>query len=184
MIRTLFIGQPEERRYCAEVPCDMWILCGLPTPGHTFWSTGNVNLQMTTFHASALDFSPIPPLVEVRGARLSGLDIELIVYDRRQAGSAFDVSSAGVSVAEAPNAAPSVPPSRGRTRGSGAFTKFDEPLLDRMALLIHEGSAMSPNGAALLVAADAKGGGTLESRAQRLAKAYRRRSRSGGSETL
>ena len=62
---------------------------------------------------------------------------------------------------------------RGRTKGSGSLEAADAPLLVEMRRLIDRGEAFSPDGAAKLVARKAKGGGTEESRATRLANRYR-----------
>ena len=61
----------------------------------------------------------------------------------------------------------------GRTLGSGAYTKADAPLLIEMRQLIKAQVAMSANRAAQMVAVKAFGEGTLESKAARLARAYR-----------
>jgi len=63
---------------------------------------------------------------------------------------------------------------RGRTKGSGSYTEADGPLLAEMRQLIAEQVAFSPDGAAKMVADKAKGGGTAESRASRLARSYRK----------
>ena len=67
------------------------------------------------------------------------------------------------------------PRRRGRTLGSGSLERADLPLIAKMAELIHLGEASSPDAAARLVAEEAKGGGTIESKATRLAKRFRDR---------
>lgn len=62
---------------------------------------------------------------------------------------------------------------RGRTKGSGSFVHADLPLLKDMADLISSGKAASPDSAARQVAHLAIGGGTVDSKATRLAKRYR-----------
>jgi hypothetical protein len=62
---------------------------------------------------------------------------------------------------------------RGRTKGAGSYAHLDGPLLDEMQTLIEKGEAVSPEAASHLVAAKAKGAGTVESKAERLAKRYR-----------
>lgn len=62
---------------------------------------------------------------------------------------------------------------RGRTKGSGSLEAADAPLLVEMRKMIAAGEAFSPDGAAKLVASRAKGGGTFDSRATRLANRYR-----------
>jgi hypothetical protein len=61
----------------------------------------------------------------------------------------------------------------GRRKGSGSYERFDKPLIDEMQILIDEGKAVSPEAASHLVAHKAEGGGTKESKAERLAKRYR-----------
>ena len=60
----------------------------------------------------------------------------------------------------------------GRPKGSGSMAAADEPLLQEMRQLISAGEAFSANGAAIAVASKAKGAGTQDSRAARLAKRY------------
>jgi hypothetical protein len=61
----------------------------------------------------------------------------------------------------------------GRRKGSGSYDHHDKPLIDEMKTLIEEGKAVSAEAAARLVADRAKGAGTLESKAERLAKKCR-----------
>ena len=61
----------------------------------------------------------------------------------------------------------------GRKPGSGSFKHADEPLFQEMLKLIKSDAAASPEAAAKLVASRAKGSGTLESKVDRLAKAFR-----------
>ena len=67
---------------------------------------------------------------------------------------------------------------RGRTKGAGSLANVDAPLLEEMRQLIAGGRAFSAHGAAKLVAHKAKGGGTEESRATRLASRYRAENKS------
>jgi hypothetical protein len=62
---------------------------------------------------------------------------------------------------------------RGRPRGSGSWEGADAPVLTEMRRMIESGAAKSPNDAATQVAGKARGSGTVESRAARLAKRYR-----------
>jgi hypothetical protein len=62
---------------------------------------------------------------------------------------------------------------RGRRLGSGTYAIADAPLLAEMKDLIEAGKANSPDGAAKMVAAKAAGAATIESKASRLARAYR-----------
>ncbi len=77
--------------------------------------------------------------------------------------------SAGVSSVLVPPAARR----RGRTPGSGTYANADATLLAEMKVLIDAGKANSPDGAAKMVAAKAAGFATIESKASRLARAYR-----------
>jgi hypothetical protein len=61
----------------------------------------------------------------------------------------------------------------GRRKGSGSLARFDEPLLRKMKDLIDQGTAVSAEGASSLLAHEAKGGGSRESKAERLAKRFR-----------
>lgn len=73
-----------------EVPCDVWRLGGVPAPGHSFWITGDVNLTVVLPGSSTLEqaqrdplsLMPIAPHLQIRGARLDRLGVDLIVYDR------------------------------------------------------------------------------------------------------
>lgn len=67
----------------------------------------------------------------------------------------------------------------GRTPGSGSLTRADAPLLAEMQSLMAEGRAFSAHGAAQKVAERASGAGTLESKAARLAKAFRLMEKNG-----
>jgi hypothetical protein len=61
----------------------------------------------------------------------------------------------------------------GRRKGQGSFERFDQRLFPMMQKLIDQGKAASPEAASHLVAKKAKGSGTLESKAERLAKRFR-----------
>jgi hypothetical protein len=63
----------------------------------------------------------------------------------------------------------------GRKLGSGALEALDEPLLEKMRIAIENGSASSPNDAALMFADQAAGRGNSVSKATRLAKGYRKK---------
>jgi hypothetical protein len=67
----------------------------------------------------------------------------------------------------------------GRRPGTGSWAVADGPLREEMHRLITDGVAKSPNDAAGRLAKQAQGGGTLESKQTRLAKAYRKRYLSG-----
>jgi len=60
---------------------------------------------------------------------------------------------------------------RGRPPGSG-YDRLDAPLCERMRELLAEGRAASPTGAARLVAPQAFGFGTLDSKVRRLARRF------------
>ena len=62
---------------------------------------------------------------------------------------------------------------RGRAKGSGSFAIADAPLIAEMRALIACGKALTPHGAAVQLAENAVGGGTLDSRITRLANRYR-----------
>lgn len=72
----------------------------------------------------------------------------------------------------APAAAPQVK-RRGRTPGSGTYAAPDAPLLVEMGQMLDTGAAISPEGAAKIVAHKAAGPATIESKTSRLARAYR-----------
>jgi hypothetical protein len=64
---------------------------------------------------------------------------------------------------------------RGRQKGQGSFESLDLPLLQEMKRLISSGAAASAEEAARSVAPKAHGGGSLESKAERLARRFRSR---------
>jgi hypothetical protein len=66
------------------------------------------------------------------------------------------------------------PKKRGRKKGDGSYTAIDLPLLDEMKGLISSNQAASPEEAARKLAKKAHGSGSEESKAERLAKRYRR----------
>ncbi len=66
----------------------------------------------------------------------------------------------------------------GRKPGSGSYARSDAILLEEMTQLVKTGTVASAEAAARMVAPKAKGGGTLESKATRLAKGYHKRYRS------
>jgi hypothetical protein len=61
---------------------------------------------------------------------------------------------------------------RGRTPGAGSYVDADRSLLQEMATLIANGRAASVDAAAKMVAEHASGGGSVESKAKRLARRY------------
>jgi hypothetical protein len=67
------------------------------------------------------------------------------------------------------------PKPRGRKPGDGSYGPLDLPILDEMKELISSRRAASPEEAARLLAGKAHGAGSPESKAERLAKRYRRR---------
>ncbi len=73
---------------------------------------------------------------------------------------------------------------RGRRKGQGSFESVDLPLLDEMKALIALGTAASPEEAARTLAPKAHGAGTLESKSERLAKRFRNRAETSGSNSL
>ena len=66
---------------------------------------------------------------------------------------------------------------RGRKKGDGSYAAIDLPLLSEMKELILSHRAASPEEAARMLAEKAFGPGSLESKAERLAKRYRERER-------
>jgi hypothetical protein len=64
---------------------------------------------------------------------------------------------------------------RGRKKGQGSFETMDLPLLEEMKELISSGAAASPEEAARSLASKAHGGGSPESKAERLARRFRSR---------
>ena len=65
------------------------------------------------------------------------------------------------------------PKKQGRKKGDGSYATIDLPLLDEMKELILSHRAASPEEAAKILAEKAFGSGSLESKAERLAKRYR-----------
>jgi hypothetical protein len=66
----------------------------------------------------------------------------------------------------------------GRKKGVGSYEDLDVPLLKEMSLIIKQGKAASPEEAARKVAERAHGGGTLTSKAERLARRFRKKTAS------
>jgi hypothetical protein len=62
---------------------------------------------------------------------------------------------------------------RGRRKGTGSFEKLDRPILDEMRTMLLSGKFASPEEAARKFANKAHGNGTIESKAERLARRYR-----------
>jgi hypothetical protein len=62
----------------------------------------------------------------------------------------------------------------GKQKGQGSFERMDQPLLSKMAQLLSEGKVASPEAAARMVARNAHGSGTEDSKAERLARLYRK----------
>jgi hypothetical protein len=88
---------------------------------------------------------------------------------RKEQGTPYPVGQLTV----APKSSGNLGGKRGRTKGAGSLEGVDAPLIEKMKKLIAEGDAFSPHGAAILVANDAKGAGTVESKATRLANRYK-----------
>lgn len=64
---------------------------------------------------------------------------------------------------------------RGRPKGAGSLDRADKLLLDKMGILLASGEAGSPNDAARLVADEAAGYGSLESKQRRLLRKFLKR---------
>jgi hypothetical protein len=62
----------------------------------------------------------------------------------------------------------------GRRKGQGSYEPLDQPLVLKMEQLLIEKKVASPEAAARMVAREAHGSGTEDSKAERLAKLYRR----------
>jgi hypothetical protein len=62
----------------------------------------------------------------------------------------------------------------GRQKGQGSYALVDQPLLFKMKKIITDKRAASPEEAARMVAREAHGSGTEHSKAERLAKSYRK----------
>jgi hypothetical protein len=62
---------------------------------------------------------------------------------------------------------------RGRRKGAGSFEKLDRPILEEMRTTLRSGEFASPEEAARKFADKAHGNGTIESKAERLARRYR-----------
>ena len=92
-LTTYFVAEPSDQRLDVELPCDIWILGGVPSPGHTFWMTGDANVTIQSAPSVTLEqaldeeisLAPVAPRAEVRGARLDRSGLELLVYDRTMA---------------------------------------------------------------------------------------------------
>lgn len=68
----------------------------------------------------------------------------------------------------------SKPPNKlGRPKGSGSFSDVDQPLIEKMRIMIKEQPELSVWGAAGLVVEQAKGSGTFESKQTRLMRRYK-----------
>ena len=65
--------------------------------------------------------------------------------------------------------------SRGKKPGEGSYERVDFPLLAEMKQLISSGKAASPEEAARQVASQAYGAGTVDSKAERLARRFRKK---------
>ena len=63
----------------------------------------------------------------------------------------------------------------GRRKGQGSFESQDRLLFPEMERLISSGAAVSPEGAARLLAQQAHGAGSVDSKTERLAKRFRNR---------
>ena len=102
--------------------------------------------------------------------------------DRAAVMALWPVIQAGGSASARSVTAPDQPekvasrPRTGRKPGDGSYSRFDEPLLAEMQAHMDEGRAPSPEAAAKLVASKAYGGGTKESKVDRLAKRFRAQS--------
>jgi hypothetical protein len=68
---------------------------------------------------------------------------------------------------------PERPSGPGRKKGQGSFEQLDRALFPKMEALIFAGDAVSPEGAARLIASEVRGAGTEDSRVERLAKRFR-----------
>lgn len=88
-LTTRFVGGPDHYVADAELPCDAWVFGGVPSPGHTFWNTGDVNLTVRLPGSEASQrygddehsLAPVAPETEVRGARLDRAGVELLVFE-------------------------------------------------------------------------------------------------------
>jgi len=178
---THFSGEPDDYRSDTEVPCDAWNLGVVPPPGHTFWTTGDVNLTihlpgsqtMQQAIRNELSLAPVSPTMEVRGAQLDRAGAELLIHERGPRGEPVGGEAEGsASLEKGLTKAPSVSKRRGRTPGAGSYGPVDAPILAEMRRLRAEQPALSVHRAAILVAERAHGGGTVESKASRLARAY------------
>ncbi|WP_029084433.1 hypothetical protein [Bradyrhizobium sp. th.b2] len=72
--------------------------------------------------------------------------------------------------------------SRGRKPGQGSYASLDAPLLLAMSHIISQGKAASPEEAARQVASHAHGHGTVDSRAERLARRFRKENAKSSAE--
>jgi hypothetical protein len=185
---THFVGEGDDFRSNIEVPCDAWKLGVVPPPGHMFWTTGDANLTirlpgsqtMEQALRDDLSLAPVSPTIEVRGARLDCAGTELLIYERALRGASVDGEAEGSAILEKGSTKkPNTSKRRGRTPGAGSYAAVDAPLLAEMKQLLAEQKALSVHQAAKLVAERAHGGGTIDSRASRLARSYRASERNG-----
>lgn len=160
----------------------------MPPPGHTFWTTGNVNLTIhfpgsQTFEQAfgdELSLTPVAPTIEVRGARLDRAGVKLLIYERTLRESSVRREAEGVANLDGgPINEAQLSKRRGRTKGAGSYAPMDAPLLAEMKRLIAEQKASSVHHAASMVAERAYGGGTMGSKATRLRRAYFSMERNG-----
>jgi hypothetical protein len=135
--------------------------------------------RLLTQQATKQEPVPSDPIADVearekdKGGRPPDYDWEQI----KDYGSSQPESTQAVALEPegAPEAA--TPKKRGRKKGDGSFANIDLPRLDEMKELILSHRAASPEEAARMLAEKAFGPGSLESKAERLAKRYRERER-------
>ena len=94
-------------------------------------------------------------------------------YDWEQYGSSQPESTQAVALEPEGASEAATPKKRGRKKGDGSYATIDLPLLEEMKELILSHRAASPEEAARMLAEKAFGSGSLESKAERLAKRYR-----------
>lgn len=187
---THFVGEPDDYRSDTEVPCDAWSLDVVPPPGHTFWTTGDVNLTIRLPGSQSveqalrdeLSLAPVSPTMEVRGVQLDRAGAELLIHERALRGELVRGKAEGsASLQDGSTKKPDVAKRRGRTPGAGSYGHVDAPLLAEMKRMLAEQKVVSVHQAAGVVAERAYGTSTIESKAARLARAYRARERNGAS---
>jgi hypothetical protein len=101
-------------------------------------------------------------------------DVEFSRLDVKRIWPSIDRNDRARALNDVPAKPPPEPKSRGRKPGEGSYKEIDAPRLLEMRELLLKGRAASPEEAARHVASRAHGGGSVDSKAERLARRYRK----------